>query len=234
MAMRSLEVGDQVPIATGSATVLSANNAVVNTVDYKNTGVILHVQPHVNYNGSVLLDIDQVISEPTGTAAESHPHDFDARGEKHDLGHLRSNGAARRHDPGPADEIAAGRTDSQSASLCRRCFRATGKNRRFAPSSSCSFDRRSFGTAPTPRWSPRSFARRCAAEKPRRSPCPRCSTSSLDRRSDGRTARRRARSIGGGRGAEASLIGAVGVGAVLASIAVAPGGVASPAPCLPD
>lgn len=62
----TLEVGDQVPIATGSATVLSANNAVVNTVDYKNTGVILHVQPHVNYNGSVLLDIDQLVSEPTG------------------------------------------------------------------------------------------------------------------------------------------------------------------------
>ena len=58
----SLEVGDQVPISTGSATVLSANNAVVNTVDYKNTGIILHVQPHVNSNGSVLLDIDQEIS----------------------------------------------------------------------------------------------------------------------------------------------------------------------------
>jgi general secretion pathway protein D len=58
----SLEVGNQIPIATGSATVLSANNAVVNTVDYKNTGVILHVQPHVNYNGSVLLDIDQLVS----------------------------------------------------------------------------------------------------------------------------------------------------------------------------
>jgi general secretion pathway protein D len=64
----SLEVGDQVPIATGSATVLSANNAVVNTVDYKNTGVILQVQPHVNYNGSVLLDIDQLVSEPTGSS----------------------------------------------------------------------------------------------------------------------------------------------------------------------
>jgi general secretion pathway protein D len=63
----SLEVGDQIPIATGSATVLSANNAVVNTVDYKNTGVILHVQPHVNYNGSVMLDIDQLVSEPTGS-----------------------------------------------------------------------------------------------------------------------------------------------------------------------
>ena len=58
----SFEVGDQVPVTTGSATVLSSNNAVVNTVDYVNTGVILHVQPHVNYNGSVLLDIDQLVS----------------------------------------------------------------------------------------------------------------------------------------------------------------------------
>ena len=58
----TLEVGDQVPITTGSATVLSANNAVVNTVDYKNTGIILHVQPRVNSNGTVLLDIEQEIS----------------------------------------------------------------------------------------------------------------------------------------------------------------------------
>jgi general secretion pathway protein D len=58
----TLEVGDQVPVSTGSATVLSANNAVVNTVDYKNTGIILHVQPRVNSNGSVLLSIDQEIS----------------------------------------------------------------------------------------------------------------------------------------------------------------------------
>jgi general secretion pathway protein D len=62
----SLEVGDQIPVSTGSAAVLSANNAIVNTIDYKNTGVILHVQPHVNYNGSVMLDIDQLVSEPTG------------------------------------------------------------------------------------------------------------------------------------------------------------------------
>ena len=58
----TLEVGDQVPITTGSATVLSANNAVVNTVDYKNTGIILKVQPRVNSNGTVLLDIEQEIS----------------------------------------------------------------------------------------------------------------------------------------------------------------------------
>lgn len=58
----TLEVGDQVPISTGSATVLSASNTVVNTVDYKNTGIILNVQPRVNSNGNVLLDIEQEIS----------------------------------------------------------------------------------------------------------------------------------------------------------------------------
>ena len=63
-----LEIGDQIPITTGSATVLSANNAVVNTVDYKNTGIILHVVPRVSSNGSVLLAIDQEISAvPPGT-----------------------------------------------------------------------------------------------------------------------------------------------------------------------
>ncbi|MBV8474064.1 MAG: type II secretion system secretin GspD [Hyphomicrobiales bacterium] len=58
----SLEVGDQVPITTGSATVLSANNAVVNTVAYQNTGIILHVQPHVSPNDNVTLAIEQEIS----------------------------------------------------------------------------------------------------------------------------------------------------------------------------
>jgi general secretion pathway protein D len=70
----TLEVGDQVPISTGSATVLSANNAVVNTVDYKNTGIILHVQPRVNSNGSVLLNIDQEISEVQNPGNPSTPN----------------------------------------------------------------------------------------------------------------------------------------------------------------
>ena len=70
----TLEVGDQVPISTGSATVLSANNAVVNTVDYKNTGIILHVQPRVNSNGSVLLDIDQEISAVQNPGNTNNPN----------------------------------------------------------------------------------------------------------------------------------------------------------------
>jgi general secretion pathway protein D len=58
----TLQVGDQVPISTGSATVLTANNTVVNTIDYKNTGIILRVVPRVNPNGNVVLDVEQEIS----------------------------------------------------------------------------------------------------------------------------------------------------------------------------
>jgi general secretion pathway protein D len=58
----TLQVGDQVPITTGTATVLSANNAVVNTINYQNTGIILRVVPRINSNGKVTLDIQQEIS----------------------------------------------------------------------------------------------------------------------------------------------------------------------------
>jgi len=63
----SLQVGDQIPITTGSATVLTTNNTVVNTIDYRNTGVILRVAPRININGNVLLDIEQEISTVADT-----------------------------------------------------------------------------------------------------------------------------------------------------------------------
>src|SRR3984893_10956490 len=58
----TLQVGDVVPISTGSATVLTTNNTVVNTVDYRNTGIILKVAPRVSANGNVRLDIELEIS----------------------------------------------------------------------------------------------------------------------------------------------------------------------------
>ncbi|MDP1866464.1 MAG: type II secretion system secretin GspD [Bradyrhizobium sp.] len=58
----TLQVGDQVPFSTGSATVLTANNTVVNTIDYKNTGIILRVLPRANATGNIVLDIEQEIS----------------------------------------------------------------------------------------------------------------------------------------------------------------------------
>jgi len=67
----TLEVGDQVPVSTGSATVLSANNAVVNTIDYKNTGIILDVIPRVSPDNTVQLDISQEISNVVDSSATS-------------------------------------------------------------------------------------------------------------------------------------------------------------------
>jgi len=68
----TLQVGDQVPFSTGTATVLTANNTVVNTIDYKNTGIILRVLPRANANGNIVLDIEQEISSvAAGTAAGS-------------------------------------------------------------------------------------------------------------------------------------------------------------------
>ncbi|SHH65589.1 type II secretion system secretin GspD [Bradyrhizobium erythrophlei] len=67
----TLQVGDQVPFSTGSATVLTANNTVVNTIDYKNTGIILRVLPRANANGNVVLDIEQEISSVAAGSAGS-------------------------------------------------------------------------------------------------------------------------------------------------------------------
>ena len=63
----TLQVGDVVPVSTGSATVLTGNNTVVNTIDYRNTGIILRVSPRINVNGNVRLDVEQEISsvQPT-------------------------------------------------------------------------------------------------------------------------------------------------------------------------
>jgi general secretion pathway protein D len=58
----TLQVGDEIPVSTGSANVLTTSNTVVNTIDYRNTGIILRVVPRVNANGNVRLEIEQEIS----------------------------------------------------------------------------------------------------------------------------------------------------------------------------
>jgi general secretion pathway protein D len=57
-----LQVGDEVPITTSSATLLTTTSTVVNSINMVNTGVILKVLPHVHANGSVQLEIEQEIS----------------------------------------------------------------------------------------------------------------------------------------------------------------------------
>jgi general secretion pathway protein D len=58
-----LQVGDEIPVTTSTATLLSnSNTPVVNTIEMRNTGVILKVLPHVNANGTIQLEVDQEIS----------------------------------------------------------------------------------------------------------------------------------------------------------------------------
>jgi general secretion pathway protein D len=65
----TLQVGDQIPVTTGTATVLNSANQVVSTIDYRNTGIILRVVPRINSNGNVVLDIEQEISNVVDTSA---------------------------------------------------------------------------------------------------------------------------------------------------------------------
>jgi general secretion pathway protein D len=68
----SLQVGDQVPVATGSS--VSTQNAdapVVNTIEYRDTGVILKITPRVNASGLVLLDVAQEVSDVAQNTSSS-------------------------------------------------------------------------------------------------------------------------------------------------------------------
>lgn len=60
----ALQVGDQVPVSSGSAVSVDNPNApIVNSIDYRDTGVILKVTPRVNASGSVQLDVSQEVSD---------------------------------------------------------------------------------------------------------------------------------------------------------------------------
>ncbi len=72
----ALQVGDEVPISTGTATGLSSSTAaIVSTIEYKDTGVILKITPRVNASGMVQLDVSQEVSQvsapTTSSAAQS-------------------------------------------------------------------------------------------------------------------------------------------------------------------
>lgn len=71
-----LQVGDQVPIATQSAvSVVDPEAPIVNSIEQRDTGVILTVTPRVNAGGLVVLDIQQEISDvvPTETSGIDSP-----------------------------------------------------------------------------------------------------------------------------------------------------------------
>ncbi|MFO1027174.1 MAG: type II secretion system secretin GspD [Acetobacteraceae bacterium] len=68
-----LQVGDQLPIATQSATSNLAPGApTVNSISYRDTGVILQITPRVNASGLVLLDMSEQVSQPTQATQQTN------------------------------------------------------------------------------------------------------------------------------------------------------------------
>jgi general secretion pathway protein D len=66
----TLQVGDQVPILTAQVqSTVTTGAPVVNTIDYRDTGVILRVAPRVNSNGQIALDVAQEVTDVTKTTS---------------------------------------------------------------------------------------------------------------------------------------------------------------------
>jgi general secretion pathway protein D len=63
-----LQIGDQVPIVTASAVATQTPDApIVNSVEFRDTGVILSVTPRANQSGRVTIDVAQEVSDVAAT-----------------------------------------------------------------------------------------------------------------------------------------------------------------------
>jgi len=73
----SLQFGDQVPIITQSATgITNANDStIVNSVQFRDTGIVLKVTPRISKGGTVFVDVNQEVSSaiPTTTSGIDSP-----------------------------------------------------------------------------------------------------------------------------------------------------------------
>jgi general secretion pathway protein D len=67
-----LQIGDQVPVTTLSGANATAGVTTFNSVNYRDTGVILAITPHINESGRVMLELEQQVSNVApGTPADS-------------------------------------------------------------------------------------------------------------------------------------------------------------------
>jgi type II secretory pathway component GspD/PulD (secretin) len=70
----TLKVGDSVPVETQSAQgVLTPGSPIVNSIEYRDTGVILKVRPRIGRDGTVSMDVGQEVSRvaPSATSDEN-------------------------------------------------------------------------------------------------------------------------------------------------------------------
>ncbi len=73
----SLQFGDQVPIITQTATGITnaSDSTIVNSVQFRDTGIVLKVTPRISKGGTVFVDVNQEVSSaiPTTTSGIDSP-----------------------------------------------------------------------------------------------------------------------------------------------------------------
>jgi len=71
----TLQVGDEVPVASQQAVTNNINTPIFNTISFRDTGIILRITPRINDSGVVLLEIEQEVSSvvPTVTSGIDSP-----------------------------------------------------------------------------------------------------------------------------------------------------------------
>lgn len=64
----TLQVGNEVPVATQSAVaVLTPGSPIVNSITYRNTGIVLNITPRIGDKGRIQLDVEQEASDVVAT-----------------------------------------------------------------------------------------------------------------------------------------------------------------------
>ena len=63
----AIQVGDEVPVAVQQEQSTVGNSSIINSIDYRETGVMLKVKPRINAGGLVIMDVEQEASQVPST-----------------------------------------------------------------------------------------------------------------------------------------------------------------------
>ena len=58
----TIQVGDEVPVATSQQQSVIGDSPLINTIEYRDTGIVLRVKPRVNSGGLVIMEVEQEAS----------------------------------------------------------------------------------------------------------------------------------------------------------------------------
>ncbi|HSS63229.1 MAG TPA: type II secretion system secretin GspD [Gammaproteobacteria bacterium] len=69
----TIQVGDQVPVTTQQQQATTGESNIINSVEFRDTGVLLTVTPRVNAGGLVILELSQEVSNVSSTSPSLTP-----------------------------------------------------------------------------------------------------------------------------------------------------------------